>query len=97
MPAVKLRLAVLVVSFVFGPALVWKGPLWKTVITFGTAAIASLFWLRRSTLYQMVKFVVDANTGQAWHAAYDHAFMRPTAIGAIIVTTATGASRLRLR
>ena len=65
MPAVKLRLAVLVVSFVFGPALVWKGPLWKTVITFGTAAIASLFWLRRSTLYQMVKFVVDANTGQA--------------------------------
>jgi TRAP-type uncharacterized transport system fused permease subunit len=39
-PAVKLRLVVLVVSFVFGPALVWKGPLWKTVITFGTAAIA---------------------------------------------------------
>lgn len=63
MPAVKLRLAVLVVSFVFGPALVWKGPLWKTVITFGTAAIA--LTLLGSTLYQMVKFVVDANTGQA--------------------------------
>ena len=65
MPAVKLRLAVLVVSFVFGPALVWKGPLWKTVITFGTAAIALTLLVARSTLYQMVKFVVDANTGQA--------------------------------
>lgn len=64
MPAVKLRLAVLVVSFVFGPALVWKGPLWKTVITFGTAAIALTLLVARSTLYQMVKFVVDANTGQ---------------------------------
>ena len=65
MPAVKLRLAVLVVSFVFGPALVWKGPLWKTVITFGTAAIVLTLLVARSTLYQMVKFVVDANTGQA--------------------------------
>lgn len=65
MLAVKLRLAVLVVSFVFGPALVWKGPLWKTVITFGTAAIALTLLVARSTLYQMVKFVVDANTGQA--------------------------------
>jgi TRAP-type uncharacterized transport system fused permease subunit len=38
--AVKLRLTVLVVPFVFGPELVWKRPLWKTVIPFGTAAIA---------------------------------------------------------
>ena len=46
MLAVKLRLAVLVVSFVFGPALVWKGPLWKTVITFGRLQLHALFWLR---------------------------------------------------
>jgi TRAP-type uncharacterized transport system fused permease subunit len=42
MHAVKLALAAFVVPFVFvfGPELLWKGPLWKTAITFGTAAIA---------------------------------------------------------
>jgi len=40
--AVKFCLAAFVVPFVFvyGPELVWQGPLWKTAITFGTAAIA---------------------------------------------------------
>jgi TRAP transporter 4TM/12TM fusion protein len=40
--AVKFCLAAFVVPFVFvfGPELLWKGPLWKTAITFGSAAIA---------------------------------------------------------
>jgi len=40
--AVKLCLAAFVVPFVFvfGPELVWQGPLWKTAITFCTSAIA---------------------------------------------------------
>jgi TRAP transporter 4TM/12TM fusion protein len=40
--AVKLCLAAFVVPFVFvfGPELLWQGPLWKTAITFGTAAVA---------------------------------------------------------
>jgi TRAP transporter 4TM/12TM fusion protein len=40
--AVKLALAAFVVPFVFvfGPELLWKGALWKTAITFGSAAIA---------------------------------------------------------
>jgi TRAP transporter 4TM/12TM fusion protein len=40
--AVKLALAAFLVPFVFvfGPELVWKGPLWKTAVTFGTATIA---------------------------------------------------------
>jgi TRAP transporter 4TM/12TM fusion protein len=40
--AVKLSLAAFVVPFVFvfGPELLWKGPLWKTAVTFGSAMIA---------------------------------------------------------
>jgi TRAP transporter 4TM/12TM fusion protein len=40
--AVKLALAAFVVPFVFvfGTELLWKGPLWKTAVTFITAAIA---------------------------------------------------------
>ncbi len=40
--AVKLALAAFMVPFVFvfGPELLWNGPLWKTAITFVTAAIA---------------------------------------------------------
>ena len=40
--AVKFALAAFLVPFVFvfGPELLWEGPLWKTAITFGTAAIA---------------------------------------------------------
>ena len=40
--AVKFCLAAFVVPFVFvfGPELVWQGPLWKTAVTFGTAAAA---------------------------------------------------------
>jgi TRAP-type uncharacterized transport system fused permease subunit len=40
--AVKLALAAFVVPFVFvfGPELLWKGALWKTFVTFGSAAVA---------------------------------------------------------
>ena len=40
--AVKFSLAAFVVPFVFvfGPELLWKGPLWKTAVTFATAALA---------------------------------------------------------
>jgi TRAP-type uncharacterized transport system fused permease subunit len=40
--AVKLALAAFVVPFVFvfGPELLWLGPLWKTAVTFVSAAIA---------------------------------------------------------
>ncbi len=40
--AMKLALAAFVVPFVFvfGPELLWQGPLWKTAITFCTAAVA---------------------------------------------------------
>jgi TRAP-type uncharacterized transport system fused permease subunit len=40
--AVKLALAAFVVPFVFvfGPELLWQGPLWRTATTFGSAAIA---------------------------------------------------------
>jgi TRAP transporter 4TM/12TM fusion protein len=43
--AVKLALAAFVVPFVFvfGPELLWQGPLWKTAITFATAAVALVF------------------------------------------------------
>jgi TRAP-type uncharacterized transport system fused permease subunit len=42
MHAVKFALAAFVVPFVFvfGPELLWIGPLWKTAITFVTAAVA---------------------------------------------------------
>ncbi|MCW5772813.1 MAG: TRAP transporter fused permease subunit [Rhodospirillaceae bacterium] len=43
--AVKLALAAFVVPFVFvfGPELLWQGPLWKTAITFVTAGVALVF------------------------------------------------------
>lgn len=97
MPAVKLRLAVLVVSFVFGPALVWKGPLWKTVITFGTAVIALTLLVAAIDTIPNGEIRGGREHWSGLRAAHDHAFMRPTAIGAIIVTTAIGASRLHVR
>jgi TRAP transporter 4TM/12TM fusion protein len=43
--AVKLALAAFVVPFVFvfGPELLWQGPLWKTAVTFASAAVALVF------------------------------------------------------
>ena len=43
--AVKLALAAFLVPFVFvfGPELLWEGPVWKTALTFTTAAIGLIF------------------------------------------------------
>jgi TRAP transporter 4TM/12TM fusion protein len=98
--AVKLCLAAFVVPFVFvfGPELLWQGPLWKTVITFGTAAIALVFlaaaieryskwadsWWTRGMLTVGALCMITPN-------------MWLTAIGACIVALAIGANRLQVR
>ena len=98
--AVKLCLAAFVVPFVFvfGPELVWQGPLWKTAITFGTAAIALVLlaaaienytkwcnsWWTRALLALGALCMITPD-------------MRLTAIGVVIVATAIAASRMRLR
>jgi len=43
--AVKLALAAFLVPFVFvfGPELLWQGPLWKTAVTFITAGVGLVF------------------------------------------------------
>ncbi|MGE0036744.1 MAG: TRAP transporter permease [Xanthobacteraceae bacterium] len=98
--AVKLCLAAFVVPFVFvfGPELVWQGPLWKTAITFGTAAIALILlaaaienyakwcnsWWTRALLAVGALCMITPD-------------MRLTGIGVIVVAIAIGASQLRLR
>ena len=98
--AVKLCLAAFVVPFVFvfGPELVWQGPLWKTAITFGTAAIALI--LLAAAIENYTKWCSSWWTrallavGALCMITPD---MRLTAIGGIIVVIAIGASHLRLR
>jgi TRAP transporter 4TM/12TM fusion protein len=98
--AVKLCLAAFVVPFVFvfGPELLWQGPLWKTAITFGTAAIAlillamaiegharwSAIWWTRILLAIGALFMITPD-------------LRLTAVGAAIVGAAIAAGRLRQR
>jgi TRAP transporter 4TM/12TM fusion protein len=98
--AVKLCLAAFVVPFVFvfGPELLWIGPLWKTVITFGTAAIALILlsmaieghgrWA--ATGWTRVVLAIGA-------LGMITPDMRLTAIGAVIVAGAIGASQMRHR
>ncbi len=52
--AVKFALAAFVVPFVFvfGPELLWQGPLWKTALTFVTAAVAVVFLAAAIERYQ---------------------------------------------
>jgi TRAP transporter 4TM/12TM fusion protein len=98
--AVKFCLAAFVVPFVFvfGPELLWQGPLWKTAITFGTAAIALIFlaaaieryakwsnsWWTRGLLTAGALCMITPN-------------MWLTAIGACVVALAIGANRLQVR
>jgi TRAP-type uncharacterized transport system fused permease subunit len=98
--AVKLCLAAFVVPFVFvfGPELLWQGPLWKTAVTFSTAAIAlillamaiegharwSAIWWTRILLAIGALFMITPD-------------LRLTAIGAAIVGAAIAAGRLRQR
>ncbi len=98
--AVKLCLAAFVVPFVFvfGPELVWQGPLWKTAITFGTAAIALI--LLAAAIENYTKWCNSWRTrallalGALCMITPD---MRLTAIGVVIVATSIAASRMRLR
>jgi TRAP transporter 4TM/12TM fusion protein len=98
--AVKLCLAAFVVPFVFvfGTELLWIGPLWKTAITFGTAAIALI----------LLSMAIEGHArwaDAAWNRLLIAAGallmitpdMRLTAAGSVIVAAAFGASRLRLR
>jgi TRAP transporter 4TM/12TM fusion protein len=96
--AVKFALAAFVVPFVFvfGPELLWKGPLWKTAVTFITASIALVLlaaaierydrwcgtWWARSLLAAGALFLIAP---KLWAAA----------IGAAFVALAIGATRMR--
>jgi TRAP transporter 4TM/12TM fusion protein len=100
MHAVKLALAAFVVPFVFvfGPELLWKGPLWRTVITFGTAAIALVLlsaaierhskwcdsWWTRLLLAAGALCMISPN-------------MWATGIGTAIAIAAIAANRLQMR
>jgi TRAP transporter 4TM/12TM fusion protein len=98
--AVKLALAAFVVPFVFvfGPELLWRGPLWLTAITFGTAALALVLlagaverhaswcgsWWTRLLLATGALLMITPD-------------LRLTALGAALAALAIGANRLRVR
>jgi TRAP transporter 4TM/12TM fusion protein len=98
--AVKLSLAAFVVPFVFvfGPELLWLGPLWKTAVTFSTAAVALVFIAAAIERY--------ANWSDAWWtrillAAAGLMMITPnmwlTATGALVALLTIGANRTRQR
>jgi TRAP transporter 4TM/12TM fusion protein len=98
--AVKLCLAAFIVPFVFvfGPELLWQGPLWKTAVTFGTAAVALIClaaaienyapwctsWWTRALLAIGSLLMITPD-------------MRLTVVGTLIVASVIGISRMRLR
>ena len=98
--AVKLCLAAFIVPFVFvfGPELLWQGPLWKTAVTFGTAAVALIclaaaienyapwctsWWTRALVAIGSLLMITPD--------------MRLTVVGTLIVASVIGISRMRLR
>jgi TRAP-type uncharacterized transport system fused permease subunit len=98
--AVKFSLAAFVVPFVFvfGPELLWNGPLWKTAVTFGTAAIALV--LLAAAIERYDKWC------EAWWARVALALgallmitpsLTLTAAGAAIVALTIAANRLQAR
>lgn len=95
--AVRLSLAAFVVPFVFvfGPELLWQGPLWKTATTFVTAAIALI----------LIAAAIERFSGwsERWWARLLLAAgglcmitpdLRYTALGAGLAAVAIGATRL---
>jgi TRAP transporter 4TM/12TM fusion protein len=98
--AVKLSLAAFVVPFVFvfGPELLWKGPLWKTALTFGTAALALILLAGAIERYSPW---ADRWWARWLLAAGAMCMITPdlwlTAIGACLVVLAIGSNRLRMR
>jgi TRAP-type uncharacterized transport system fused permease subunit len=96
--AVKFCLAAFVVPFVFvfGPELLWQGPLWKTTMTFISAAIA--LTLLAAAIEQYSKWC------EAWWtrlllAVGAICMIAPniwfTALGAVLAIAAIGATRMR--
>jgi len=96
--AVKLSLAAFVVPFVFvfGPELVWEGPLWRTAVTFVTALIALIVIAAAVERY--------AKWSDTWWtrimlAAGGLCMITPniklTAVGVVLVIAAIGITRLR--
>jgi len=98
--AVKLALAAFVVPFVFvfGPELLWKGPLWKTAVTFATAA-AGLILL--SAAIERYSRWADAWWARILLAAGALLMITPdlwlTAFGVALATCTIAANRLRER
>jgi TRAP-type uncharacterized transport system fused permease subunit len=98
--AVKLALAAFVVPFVFvfGPELLWRGPLWRTGMTFITAAVALV--LLAAAIERYSKWV-DAPWARVLLAIGALCLLAPNiwaeAVGAVLATIAIGATKLRAR
>ncbi len=98
--AVKLALAAFVVPFVFvyGPELLWKGPLWKTAITFGTAAVALVFLAAAIEHYSRWSATLWSRmllaAGAILMIAPD---LWLSALGAVLVALTIGTTRWRAR
>jgi TRAP-type uncharacterized transport system fused permease subunit len=98
--AVKFALAAFVVPFVFvfGPELLWRGPLWRTATTFITAAIALI--LLSAAIERYEKWA-NAPWTRALLATGALCMISPnlwvTTIGAVLAAVAIGATRLRAR
>jgi TRAP transporter 4TM/12TM fusion protein len=98
--AVKLALAAFVVPFVFvfGPELLWRGPLWRTGMTFITAAVALV--LLAAAIERYSKWA-DAPWARVLLAIGALCLLAPNiwaeAVGAVLVTIAIGATKLRAR
>jgi TRAP transporter 4TM/12TM fusion protein len=98
--AVKLALAAFVVPFVFvfGPELLWKGPVWKTVLTFATAAVGLV--LLSGAIERYAKWA-DAWWSRILLAVGAILMITPdvwlTAIGVALAACAIAANRLRER
>jgi TRAP transporter 4TM/12TM fusion protein len=96
--AVKLSLAAFVVPFVFvfGPELLWNGPLWKTAVTFGSAAIALILIaaaIERYSAWCESWWVRLMLAGGALCMITPNMWL--TAIGACVVVLAIAANRMR--
>jgi TRAP-type uncharacterized transport system fused permease subunit len=98
--AVKLALAAFVVPFVFvyGPELLWQGPLWRSAVTFLTAAVALILLAAAIERY--------SNWSDVWWtrlmlAAGALLLLAPDLwsefAGGILVLLAIGAARMRAR
>lgn len=95
--AVKLALAAFLVPFVFvfGPELLWMGPIWKTAITFVTAGVGLVFVAAALESYERW---ADSWWTRALLAAGGLAMLAPSylsaAIGVALAAVAIGVTRM---